>query len=280
MFAKVPLADVEHPAIKAALQGGIIMKKAVAEFIGTFALVLVGCGAAVIGGMGTGATSIDILGIAAAFGLTIVAMAYGVGQVSGCHINPAVSLGVLVAGRMSRQDFVTYVIAQVLGALAGAVLLYLILSGKASGWGGSLGQNGWGPGYLGEFGLSSAFIYEMVGTFLFVVCILGVTQRGAPVGIAGLAIGLTLVAIHLFGINITGTSVNPARSLGPAIVGAGSNPHALEQVWLFIVAPLSGAGIAGYLFKSGILAAEDVIPERGTAKSDVAPGASAPRKRR
>src|SRR5262249_10943364 len=150
---------------------------------------LVGCGAAVIGGMGTGATSIDILGIAAAFGLTIVAMAYGLGQVSGCHINPAVSLGVLVAGRMSRQDFVTYVIAQVLGAIAGAVLLYFILSGKASGWGGSLGQNGWGSGYLGEYGLSSAFIYEMVGTFLFVVCILGVTQRGAPVGIAGLAIG-------------------------------------------------------------------------------------------
>lgn len=119
----------------------------------------------------------------------------------------------------------------------------------------------------------------MVGTFLFLVCILGVTQRGAPVGIAGLAIGLTLVAIHLFGINITGTSVNPARSLGPAIIGAGSNPHALGQVWLFIVAPLIGAGVAGYLFKSGVLAAEDMIPERGTAKSDVAPGASAPRKR-
>jgi aquaporin Z len=256
------------------------MKKAVAEFIGTFALVLVGCGAAVIGGMGSGATAIDVFGIGAAFGLTIVAMAYGIGQVSGCHINPAVSFGVLAAGRMTVEDFITYVIAQVLGAIAGALVLYLILSGKASGWGGSLGQNGWGPGYLGEYSAMSAFIYEVVGTFLFLVCILGVTQKGAPVGLAGLAIGLTLVALHLFGVNITGTSVNPARSLGPAIVGFASNPHALSQVWLFIVAPLIGAGAAGYLFKSGILAADDVIPERGGGRSDVPPAASAPRKRR
>jgi aquaporin Z len=255
------------------------MKKPIAEFIGTFALVLIGCGAAVIGGMGTGATSIDILGIATAFGLAIIAMAYGIGQVSGCHINPAVSFGVLVAGRITPADFVTYVVAQVLGAIAGAAVLYLILSGKASGWSGSLGQNGWGPGYLGEYNTTAAFVYEVAGTFLFLVCILGVTQRGAPVGLAGLAIGLTLVAIHLLGINVTGTSVNPARSLGPAIVGAAGNPHALAQVWLFIVAPLIGAGVAGFLFKSRILAAEDVIPERGAAKSDVPPAASAPRKR-
>jgi aquaporin Z len=128
--------------------GRDIMKKAIAEFIGTFALVLIGCGAAVIGGMGSGATSIDILGIAAAFGLTIVAMAYGIGQVSGCHVNPAVSFGVLVAGRMTTSDFIAYVIAQVLGAIAGAAVLYLILSGKASGWSGSLGQNGWGRAIL------------------------------------------------------------------------------------------------------------------------------------
>jgi aquaporin Z len=255
------------------------MKKAIAEFIGTFALVLIGCGTAVIAGMGTGATSVDVFGIAAAFGLTIVAMAYGIGQVSGCHINPAVSFGVLTAGRMSLEEFITYVIAQVLGAIAGAFVLYLILSGKASGWSGSLGQNGWGPGYLGEYSAVSAFIYEVVGTFLFLVCILGVTQKGAPVGLAGLAIGLTLVALHLLGINITGTSVNPARSLGPAIVGFASNPHAFAQVWMFIVAPLIGAGAAGYLFKSGTLAADDVIPERGAGKSDVPPGASAPRKR-
>ncbi len=256
------------------------MKKAIAEFIGTFALVLLGCGAAVIGGMGSGATSIDILGIAAAFGLAIVAMAYGIGQVSGCHINPAVSFGVLVAGRMSTSDFITYVIAQVLGAIAGAFVLYLILSGKASGWNGSLGQNGWGPGYLGEYNTTAAFLYEVAGTFLFLVCILGVTQKGAPVELAGVAIGLTLVAIHLLGINVTGTSVNPARSLGPALVGYAKNPHALEQVWLFIVAPLIGAGIAGYLFKAGLLAADDVIPERGGGKSDVAPAASAPRKKK
>ena len=192
------------------------MKKAIAEFIGTFALVLFGCGTAVIAGMGSGATSVDILGIAMAFGLAIVAMAYGIGQVSGCHINPAVSFGVLVAGRMTVSDFVTYVIAQVLGAIAGAVVLYLILSGKASGWNGGLGQNGWGSGYLGEYNTTAAFTYEVVATFLFLVCILGVTQRGAPVELAGIAIGLTLVAIHLLGINITGTSVNPARSIGPA----------------------------------------------------------------
>ena len=132
------------------------MKKAIAEFIGTFALVLLGCGTAVIAGMGSGATSVDILGIATAFGLAIVAMAYGIGQVSGCHINPAVSFGVLVAGRMSMSDFIAYVIAQVLGAIAGAVVLYLILSGKASGWSGTLGQNGWGPGYLGEYNTTSA----------------------------------------------------------------------------------------------------------------------------
>ena len=256
------------------------MKKVIAEFIGTFALVLFGCGTAVIAGMGSGATSVDILGIATAFGLAIVAMAYGIGQVSGCHINPAVSFGVLVAGRMTMSDFVTYVIAQVLGATAGAVVLYLILTGKASGWSGSLGQNGWGPGYLGEYNTTSAFIYEMAATFLFLVGILGVTQRGAPVELAGIAIGLTLVAIHLLGINVTGTSVNPARSLGPALVGYAKNPHALEQVWLFIIAPLIGAGIAGYLFKARILSGEDVIPERGGGKSDVAPAASAPRKKK
>jgi aquaporin Z len=256
------------------------MKKAIAEFIGTFALVLIGCGTAVIAGMGTGATSVDVFGIAAAFGLTIVAMAYGIGQVSGCHINPAVSFGVFVAGRMSREDLVTYVIAQVLGAIAGAFVLYLILSGKASGWNGGLGQNGWGPGYLGEYNVVAALLYEVAGTFLFLVCILGVTQKGAPVGLAGLAIGLTLVALHLLGINITGTSVNPARSIGPALVGFAHNHHAVAQLWLFILAPLVGAGAAGYLFKSGILAADDVIPDRGAGKSDVAPAASAPRKRR
>ena len=234
------------------------MRKPTAEFIGTFTLVFFGCGAAVIGGMGTGSTAIDVLGIAFAFGLAIVAMAYGIGPVSGCHVNPAVSFGVLVAGRMSMGDFIAYVVAQVLGALAGAVVLYIILSGKSAGWTGGLGQNGWGAGYLGEYNLLSALVFEVVATFLFLVCILGVTQKGAPSQFAGLAIGLTLVAIHIVGINVTGVSVNPARSLGPAIVGMGANPAALGQVWLFIVAPLIGAGVAGFLFKSGgVLSADN-----------------------
>jgi len=234
------------------------MKKGVAEFIGTFALVFFGCGAAVIAGMGTGPTAIDVLGIAFAFGLAIVAMAYGIGPVSGCHVNPAVSLGVLIAGRMSTGDFIMYVIAQVLGAIAGAAVLYLILSGKTSGWTGGLGQNGWGAGYLGQYNLLSAFVFEVVATFLFLVCILGVTQPGSPAQFGGLAIGLTLTAIHIVGINVTGVSVNPARSLGPALVGAGTNMTALGQVWLFIVAPLIGAAAAGVLFqRGGLLAAAD-----------------------
>ena len=209
--------------------------------------------------MGTGPTAIDVLGIAFAFGLSIVAMAYGIGPISGCHVNPAVSFGVLVAGRMTMGDFISYVIAQVLGAIAAAIVLYVILSGKSSGWTGGLGQNGWGPGYLGEYNLLSAFIFEVVATFLFLVCILGVTQTGSPTQFAGLAIGLTLVAIHVVGINVTGVSVNPARSLGPALVGMGTKPGALGQVWLFIIAPPIGAGIAGLLFKSGgILSADHV----------------------
>jgi aquaporin Z len=232
------------------------MNKPIAEFIGTFALVFIGCGAAVIGGMGAGPTAIDVLGIAFAFGLAIVAMAYGIGPVSGCHVNPAVSFGVFVAGRMSASDLIAYVIAQILGAIAGAAVLYLILSGKASGWNGGLGQNGWGTGYLGEYSLLSAFVFEAVATFLFLVCILGVTSAGAPPhisGLAGLAIGLTLVGIHIVGINVTGVSVNPARSIGPALIGMGANPKAFVQLWLFILAPLVGAGIAGLLFANGVL---------------------------
>ena len=232
------------------------MNKLIAEFIGTFTLVLFGCGAAVIAGMGSGATSIDVLGISFAFGLAIVAMAYGIGPVSGCHVNPAVSFGVLMAGRMLVGEFIGYAIAQILGALAGAAILYLILSGKASGWTGGLGQNGWGTGYLGEYNMVSALVFEAVATFLFLVCILGVTQEGAPTHMAGIAIGLTLVVIHIVGINVTGVSVNPARSIGPAIVGMEANANAVSQLWLFIVALLIGAGIAGLMFKSGILAAK------------------------
>jgi aquaporin Z len=237
------------------------MNKQLAEFIGTFALVFFGCGAAVVGGMGTGPTAVNLLGIASAFGFAIVAMAYGIGGISGCHVNPAVSFGVFVAGRMSVAEMIGYWIAQVLGALVAAGVLYLILAGKASGWSGGLGQNGWGPGYLGEYNMLSALVFEIVATFLFLVCILGVTHPFTPRGFAGLAIGLTLVVIHLVGINITGTSVNPARSIGPAIVGMGSNMHAVGQLWLFIVAPLIGAGIAGILYREGALLDQ---PKTGT----------------
>ncbi len=229
------------------------MNKSVAEFIGTFSLVFFGCGAAVIGGMGTGPTAVNLLGIASAFGFAIVAMAYGIGPISGCHVNPAVSFGVFVAGRMSAGEMIQYWIAQVLGAIAGAVVLYIILSGKAQGWDGGLGQNGWGAGYNGGYGMVSAFVFEVVATFLFLVTILGVTHPFAPTGFAGLAIGLTLVVIHLVGINITGTSVNPARSIGPALIGMASHPGYVAQLWLFIIAPLIGAGAAGFLFKESAL---------------------------
>jgi aquaporin Z len=233
------------------------MNKYIAEAIGTFALVFIGCGAAVIGGMGTGATAIDLLGISAAFGLAIVAMAYGIGPVSGCHVNPAVSLGVFMAGRMSLSDMIGYWISQVAGAVLGALALYMILSGKAQGWSGGLGQNGWGEGYLGNYNMASAFLFEAIATFLFLVCILGVTQKGAPSHMAGIAIGGTLIAIHIVGINVTGVSVNPARSIGPALVGVGSNGKAVAQLWLFIAAPLLGAAAAGLMFKGGLLGARD-----------------------
>ncbi len=235
------------------------MQKPIAEFIGAFTLVFFGCGAAVIGGMGSGPTAIDVLGIAFAFGLALIAMAYGIGPISGCHINPAVSFGAFVAKRMSLNDFIAYAVAQIAGAVVAALVLALILSGKASGWTGGLGQNGWGAGYLGEYNALSAFVFEAVATFLFLLVILAVTHEETPPhisGVAGIAIGLTLVVIHITGINVTGVSVNPARSIGPALVGVLSNPHALAQLWLFIVAPLIGAGAAGFLFASGALGAK------------------------
>lgn len=226
------------------------MKKPLAEFIGTFTLVLFGCGAAVIAGGDIGLT-----GISFAFGLALIGMAYGIGSVSGCHINPAVTLGVVASGRMSITDAVPYMIAQVAGGIAGALVLLVIASGKAdySVAANGLGQNGWGAGYLGEYNMAAAFVFEVVATFLFLVVILGATGAGAPSAMAGLAIGLALVVIHLVGINVTGVSVNPARSIGPALFAGGT---ALAQLWLFIVAPIIGAVAAGLLFKSGLLDAE------------------------
>lgn len=232
------------------------MKKLVAEFIGTFTLVLFGCGSAVLAGAGFDTLEpVGQLGISFAFGLAIVAMAYGIGPISGCHVNPAVSFGAFVAGRMSAPEMVQYWIAQILGAIVGAGVLYLIASGKA-GYTlaeNGLGANGWGEGYLGEYSLVAALIFEIVATFLFLVVILGSTQAKAPAAMAGLAIGLTLVVIHIIGIQVTGVSVNPARSIGPAIFVGG---NALAQLWLFLVAPLVGAALAGLLFRSRLLEAD------------------------
>ena len=228
------------------------MKKPLAEFIGTFTLVLFGCGAAVIAGA-DGTTGIGIAGISFAFGLALIGMAYGIGPVSGCHINPAVSLGAVAAGRMTMAEAIPYMIAQVAGAITGALVLWIIASGTAS-YEGGLGANGWGEGYLGEYNIMSAFIFEVVATFLFVVVILGSTGKNTPAAMAGLAIGLTLVVIHLVGIKITGVSVNPARSIGPALFAGGG---ALGQVWLFIIAPVIGGVAAGILFKSGLLDSDE-----------------------
>lgn len=217
------------------------MSKYIAEFIGTATLVLFGCGAAVLAG-----DQVGQLGIALAFGFAIVAMAYGIGPISGCHINPAVSLAAFLAGRMSARDMALYWAAQFAGALAGAGVLASI-----AGLDGGLGQNGWGPGYLGEFSLASAAIFEVVMTALFVVVILGSTGAGAPTAFAGLAIGITLAVIHIVGIQVTGVSVNPARSFGPAVLVGG---QALNQLWLFIVAPAAGAAIGALLFRLRVLA--------------------------
>jgi len=227
------------------------MNKQVAEFLGTFTLVLFGCGAAVIAGADIGLT-----GISFAFGLALIGMAYGIGSVSGCHINPAVSLGMVAAGRMSMAEAVKYIIAQVAGAIAAAAVLMVIASGKAdySVATNGLGQNGWGAGYLGEYSTLAAFVFEVVATFIFMVVILGATGAGAPTAMAGLAIGLALVVIHLVGINVTGVSVNPARSIGPALFAGAT---ALGQLWLFIVAPIIGAVAAGFVFKTGLLDAPE-----------------------
>lgn len=226
------------------------MKVFIAELIGTLTLVLFGCGAAVLAG-----DQVGQLGIAFAFGLSIVAMAYGIGPISGCHINPAVSFGAFVAGRLSLKEMITYWIAQFIGAVIAAGILYVIATGK-TGYDiaiNGLGQNGYGAGYLGGYSLMAALVFEVVATFIFLVVILGSTSKGAPAGFAGISIGLTLTMIHIVGIQVTGVSVNPARSFGPALFVGG---QALGQLWLFFVAPLIGAGIAGFLAKQDLTVQE------------------------
>ncbi|WP_158992432.1 aquaporin Z [Mucilaginibacter sp. L196] len=219
-----------------------------AEFFGTLVLVLMGCGSAVIAGA-NGTTGVGILGIAFAFGLSVVAMAYAIGHISGCHINPAISIGMVVAGRMPAKEAGVYIIGQILGAIAGAGLLFLIASGKdgysivANG----LGQDGYAAASPGGYNLLSGFVAETVFTFIFLLVIFGSTStRNINGGFAGLAIGLSLVLIHIVGIPVTGVSVNPARSIGPALLVGGT---AISQLWLFILAPILGSVLSAVVWR-------------------------------
>ncbi len=211
-------------------------KKYVAEFIGTLVLVLFACGTASVVGCSTVDPNVSYLLTALAFGLVIVAMAYSIGNISGCHINPAVSIAMLVSGKMSFKDFIGYIIAQFAGAIAGAALL-----GLFAGWDCGFGANGL---FNGQIGIS--FFIEVALTFVFVIAILGVTSKVENGAVAGLVIGLTLTLVHIFGIHFTGTSVNPARSFGPALFAGGD---ALSNVWVFIVAPLVGGVLAALVYK-------------------------------
>lgn len=220
------------------------MKKYVAEMTGTMVLILMGCGSAVFAGNAADAVGAGVgtLGVALAFGLSIVAMAYSIGKVSGCHINPAVTLGVWLSKRMSGKDAGMYMLFQVIGAIIGSSVLFALVS-----TGGHNGPTATGSNSFQEGAMMQAFIAEAVFTFIFVLVILGVTSKGANNKFAGLAIGLTLILIHIVCIPITGTSVNPARSIGPALFQGGL---ALSQLWLFIIAPLLGAAIAAFVWKA------------------------------
>jgi aquaporin Z len=216
--------------------------RVVAEFIGTFWLVLGGCGSAVLAAAFPG-VGIGLLGVSLAFGLTVLTMAYAIGHISGCHLNPAVTLGLAAGGRFKGSEVIPYWIAQVLGAIAAAALLYLIASGKAGfDLSAGLASNGYGEHSPGKYPLYAGFLTELVMTFMFLMIILGATDKRAPAGFAPIAIGLALTLIHLISIPVTNTSVNPARSTGPALM-VGS--WALQQLWLFWVAPLIGAVLAG-----------------------------------
>lgn len=225
------------------------MKKNLAELIGTFSLVLFGCGAAGISGItSAGPAGIGLLGISFAFGLAVVVMAYAIGPISGCHINPAITIAMRVAGRMSTGQAIGYIIAQFAGATLATGVLSVIQSGAPgfmmTEW--AFGSNGWGTGYLGAYNTTSAFVTETVLTFLFILVIFKTTAKWGNSTMAGLAIGLTLVIIHLVAIPITGTSVNPARSFGPAIFAGGK---ALQQLWLFMLAPIIGGIVAAVVWK-------------------------------
>ena len=219
------------------------MKKALAEFIGTFWLVFGGCGSAVLAA-GFPEMGIGFVGVSIAFGLTVVTMAYAIGHISGAHLNPAVSIGLLVGGRFSAKELVPYIIAQVLGGIAAAGVLYIIVTGNGSSIG-DFASNGYGDHSPGKYNLMACFVTEAVLTFIFLIIILGSTDDRAPKGFAGLAIGLALTLVHLISIPVTNTSVNPARSISQAIF---AGDWALGQLWLFIVAPIVGAVLAGLFY--------------------------------
>jgi aquaporin Z len=218
-------------------------KKYVAELLGTFVLVFIGTGSAVVAGK-----YIGFLGISLAFGLSVLVMVYAIGHISGCHINPAITIAMLAAGKIPSKDAVFYIIFQCMGAVIASLLLLVIMTGLPSyslavnG----LGQNGYGAASPGGYPLLSCFIAEIILTFLFLLVVFGATSRNAPAGFAGIAIGFSLAMIHMVGIPITGTSVNPARSIGPALVVGGT---ALGQLWMFIIAPIIGALVAACIWK-------------------------------
>lgn len=220
------------------------MKKLVAEFIGTLWLVLGGCGAAMLAA-GFPDVGIGFVGVAFAFGLTVVTMAYAIGHISGCHLNPAVSIGLWMGGRFDKKDLIPYIVAQVLGGIAGAGILYMIVTGNGSEIG-SFASNGFGELSPGGYSMQAALITEVVMTFFFLIVILGATHSKAPKYLAGLAIGLCLTLIHLISIPVTNTSVNPARSTSQALFAGGDYT---SQLWLFWVAPIVGAILAGLVYK-------------------------------
>lgn len=227
------------------------MKKLIAEFIGTLWLVLGGCGSAVLAAAFP-ELGIGFAGVALAFGLTVLTMAYAIGHISGCHLNPAVSIGLWIGKRFDGKDVLPYIVAQVLGGIAGAGILYLIVTGKPGAEIGGFAANGYGEYSPGGYSMNAALITEIVMTFMFLIIILGATHSKAPKGFAGIAIGLGLTLIHLISIPVTNTSVNPARSTSQAIF---AGDWAVGQLWLFWLAPIIGAILAGLVYK--FIASED-----------------------
>jgi aquaporin Z len=250
-----------------------LSKRVAAEFFGTFWLVFGGCGAAVLAAAFPG-LGIGFVGVAFAFGLTVLTMAYAIGHISGCHLNPAVSVGLVVGRRFPVSDLVPYIIAQVLGGAAGAGVLYVIASGKPDFALGGFATNGYGMLSPGHYSLAACFVAEAVLTCFFLLIILGSTDVRAPKGFAPIAIGLGLTLIHLISIPVTNTSVNPARSTGPALFVRGG---ALGQLWLFWVAPIVGAIVAGVIYQALFAESEDVRVTAVPSKPayDPLPGTSA-----